>query len=149
MLIIKYYLESLYYLTISKFKIVFLPFAWYKHQYGCFQCETLRSDMLEHRDTIYLIRNSVKLIARLLPWRSQCLDQAMAVQRMLSRRDLESTLYFGMLKNPVGKWNVHAWVRTGNCWAIGYQAKVTYTIVGTYAQFAGDIANRGSFRIFT
>lgn len=131
-----YCVESFYYLLVSKIKITFFPFSWYKHQYGLFQCETLMVDLHEEEKIFSLIASSTKRVAKRLPWKSQCLDQAMAVQCMLRRRGLQNTLYFGMTKNQNGKWLAHAWVRSGCTWVIGYHENVSYTVVGTYAQLS-------------
>ena len=131
--LIKYAAESLITLTVCKLIIVFLPFRFWSAKCGQFQCETLKEDMLLQADDISAIQRSVQWVAKRLPWHSKCLDQALAVQYMLARRKLPTTIYFGMKKGEHNKWIAHAWVRCGDRWVVGYQPRADYTVVGTYA----------------
>jgi hypothetical protein len=56
------------------------------------------------------------------------------MQRLLARRGLPTTLYYGMIRDEKDGWKAHAWVRCGGIWAIGYQHDREYTVVGTYAK---------------
>ncbi|MCD6046681.1 MAG: hypothetical protein K0S08_328 [Gammaproteobacteria bacterium] len=125
-------LEAFWELSLAKAIIVFLPFHYWKKRCGHFQCETLKTYPVSPQE-LKNISRSIKFVAKFLPWKSKCLDQALAAQHMLARRQLANTLYLGMIKNEQKAWLAHAWVRCGNDWVIGYQAGVNYTIVGTYA----------------
>jgi hypothetical protein len=132
--LLKYYLESFFYLSLCKALTVLLPHKFWGLRYCHFQCETLQENMQDYQTEIQAVRRAVKLLSRYLPWRSRCLDQALAVQRILTRHRLPSTLYLGMIKNSDKKWVAHAWVRCGDQWVIGYQYDKNYSIVGTYAR---------------
>lgn len=51
--------------------------------------------------------------ARLVPWRSDCLVQAMAAQRWLRREGRQTQLVIGVHKDPAGRFEAHAWLRCG------------------------------------
>ena len=128
-------LETLLYLVVAKSLIVVVPFRWWSSLCGTYQSETLRTEGIEAAAEIARLRRAVLRIGRYVPWRSQCLDRAMAIQFLLYRRHLSSTLYLGMEKNVGGEWKAHAWVRCGPHWAIGYSSLSQFSVVGTYAKY--------------
>ncbi len=129
-----YCVESAMELAVCKVRTVFLPFRRWNRSHGYFQSETLKENMLPERFRILAIRYSIQLTARCVPWHSKCLDQALAAQHMLGRRRLQSTLYYGMMRDEKKKWLAHAWIRCGDQWVVGYQPDTHYTVVGTFAQ---------------
>lgn len=50
-----------------------------------------------------------RLVLR-LPWRADCLVQALAAQSMLRRRHVPSTIAVGTAKHPDGRFEAHAWL---------------------------------------
>ncbi len=128
------YLEALMEMAWCKVLTVFVPFGRWAHRQGRFQSETLKDDRSAELPRIQAIRGAILRIARRAPWRSKCLDQALVMQRMLARRGLPSTTYYGMKRDASGNWIAHAWVRCGSIWAIGYQHGEEYTVVGAYAR---------------
>ncbi len=126
-----YGLEALILLALVKLKLGCLPYKAWRFKNGIFQCETLKENIAE--DQVQAISRSIMYMAKHLPWKSKCLDQAMVAQKMLTRRGLPVTLYLGMLKNEKSLWGAHAWVRCGERWVVGYHPEINYTVVGTYA----------------
>lgn len=126
-------LEAFWHLAISQARVKLLPFRHWAWPNGRFQSETLRHSRAEDLARIHDIKVAVKLAGRVAPWRSKCLDQALATQRMLGRRGLDSTLYYGMIRKPNREWTAHAWVRCGDQWAIGHHRRIAYTVTGTCA----------------
>jgi hypothetical protein len=68
--------------------------------------------------------------ARRVPWRSKCLEQAIAAKMMLRRRGVHSTLYLGVTREPTG---AHAWVRVGGWNVTGGQDVSRYAVVASFA----------------
>lgn len=137
-------LETLLYLGVAKSLILFVPFRWWSSLCGTYQSETLRTETAGAARQIARLRRAVLRIGRWVPWRSQCLDRAIAIQFLLYRRQLPSTLYLGMEKDPAGTWKAHAWVRCGPHWAIGYSSLSQFSVVGTYAKYPlGERSSRG------
>ncbi|OGT35222.1 MAG: hypothetical protein A3F11_02130 [Gammaproteobacteria bacterium RIFCSPHIGHO2_12_FULL_37_14] len=129
----KYCLEALFDLIICKYLVLYVPFRKYSKKFGYVHCETFHENMQAANDFISAIQCALRLVPPLLPWYSQCLDQAMAAQRMLKRRGLQNTLYFGMKHEQDHSFGAHAWVRCGNRWVVGYHSQIDYIIVCTYA----------------
>lgn len=130
-----YCFEALFYLAISKFWVLFRSSNIYVAKLGVAQCETLKSDTRAHYSQLMAIRLALRVVSAHVPWRSVCLDQAIAAQRMLSRRGLQSTFYFGVARGEDASILAHAWVRSGQQWIVGYQSAMKYHIVNSYAQF--------------
>ena len=125
--------EALWDLMVCKLLILFIPFHRYAKNYGIAYCESLHEDMSFAHTEINAIRTVLRKIPQFVPWKSKCLDQAMAAQRMLKRRGLQNTLYFGVAKGNSDPIKAHAWLRCGDRWVVGYQPHIQYTIVGVYA----------------
>lgn len=132
--LLKYCVESFFYLALCKLMITLVPHKFWGLKSCYFQCETLKENMTRFGKEILAVQRAVRLLARYVPWHSQCLDQALAVQHMLTRRGLHTTLYLGMRKDNNKNWLAHAWVRCGDHWVIGYQPEWVYTVVGAYAK---------------
>ncbi len=58
-------------------------------------------------------------VARRLPWRSDCLIQAMAAQRWLSRSGIASSIRLGTRTTPAKGFEAHAWLIVGERVVIG------------------------------
>ncbi len=60
---------------------------------------------------------AVRRAARFTPWNSNCLTQALAMQRLLLRRGISGRLYLGVKKHPQAPdkpgLSAHAWVTCG------------------------------------
>lgn len=78
-----------------------------------------------------LIRTSISVMSRYVPWQSKCLVQALAAQQMLNRRGIEYTLYLGVQKNQE-EMKAHAWLRVGRYFITGGQGHASYTPVQSY-----------------
>ena len=61
---------------------------------------------------------AVQAAARCIPF-ATCLPQALAVQLLLARRGIESTLWLGARRTGVGRFSAHAWVHCGGRFVIG------------------------------
>ncbi len=131
--LLKYCVEALVDLAFCKYQIVFTRSQRYTAHYGQQHCETLREDISTAHQDIIGIKCALRVLPRMVPWRSKCLDQAMAGQRMLNRRRLPNTLYFGMMRDENKALVAHAWLRCGDRWIVGYQPHQPHTLVATYA----------------
>jgi hypothetical protein len=52
-------------------------------------------------------------VAPRLPWRADCLIQAMAAQRWLRARGIASSISIGVRRSEEGEFESHAWLRQG------------------------------------
>ena len=72
-------------------------------------------------------------VSRHLPWKCNCLTQAIAAKRMMTRRGLPCTLYFGVAKNDAQHepFQAHAWVRCGTEIVTGDEQLDRYVVLLT------------------
>ncbi|MFK7945346.1 MAG: lasso peptide biosynthesis B2 protein [Paracoccaceae bacterium] len=79
----------------------------------------------------------VERISGWMPFRALCLQQAIAMRRMLDRRDLPATVYLGLMRDPALRTNseepAHAWVQTGGLIVMGNRDLDRFAVVGTFA----------------
>jgi len=138
-----YLIEAFVLLAVFRFFIVCLPYSWWSALCGTPYAETLRGDVYAKRLPIGRSKRAVEFVGALVPWKSLCLDKALAVAHMLKRRGIPSTLYIGMAKtddmelsDPSSKaptWKSHAWLRSGDRFVIGYTPTQPYHTVKTFA----------------
>lgn len=60
------------------------------------------------------VRHAISLVAPRLPWRADCLIQAMAAQRWLDRNGIPTSLSIGVRKPQPGPFEAHAWLTHGD-----------------------------------
>jgi hypothetical protein len=77
---------------------------------------------------------AVRTAARYTPWKSTCLVQAIAVNKLLRRHSIPGTLYLGVKKDDVrpSELNAHAWVRSGNRIVTGEGGWQQYEVVSSF-----------------
>lgn len=61
----------------------------------------------------------IAAMALRVPWRADCLVQAMAAQRWLARKGLASEIVVGAAKHPDGSFEAHAWLVRGGAVILG------------------------------
>ncbi len=79
------------------------------------------------------ISRAIKRSARYSFWHTMCYEQALTAKLMLRRRNIDATIYIGMMKNPTKGLEGHAWIRTGNYILTGNHQLEKYTIVGIFS----------------
>lgn len=62
---------------------------------------------------------AVQAAAGRVPWRSDCLVQAIAAQRWLARERRPTQLVIGVHKDAAGRFEAHAWLRCGSVTVTG------------------------------
>ena len=61
----------------------------------------------------------ISAMAVRVPWRADCLVQAMAAQRWLISKGLPSEIVVGAAKHPNGRFEAHAWLLRGETVLLG------------------------------
>jgi hypothetical protein len=70
-----------------------------------------------------------------VPWKTVCLDQALALLIMLKRRRIPARLCLGVARKPEEqKLKAHAWILCGNQILIGGKQSVNFTMVASFAK---------------
>lgn len=124
--------EAAIYLLGARFEVWFLPFRRLAMGLGQEMAESPTEENEAQRAISARIGWAVQGLGENLPWMGQCLVQAVAATRMLRRRRIPSTLYFGVAKDT-GEFMAHAWVRSGTQIIIGAKSRHAFTVVATFA----------------
>ncbi|MGO4109172.1 lasso peptide biosynthesis B2 protein [Paenibacillus sp. YAF4_2] len=111
-----------------------LPFAKVAPGLGVSLKETSYQTSFQDDELIHKIASAIRIMSRHTLWESKCLVMAIACMKMLERRQIESTLYLGTMKNEQGKMNAHAWLRTGPHYLTGAEIMERYTVVGIFGK---------------
>jgi hypothetical protein len=120
--------EALAYLAVARAAVVALPFRVLARRLGARQAETLTTGAVDPAPG--RVSWAIAVAARRAPWRTQCLEQAIAAKAMLKRRGVESTLYLGVAQNPI---EAHAWVRVGDRNVTGGSDVGRFAVVASFA----------------
>ena len=70
--------------------------------------------------------------ARRVPWRAVCFQQGLAVQMMLRRRGVDSTLYFGAARRRKTGLEAHVWVKAGEVEVIGCEEARDFAVLAAF-----------------
>lgn len=85
-----------------------------------------------------LIGNIVEKVARHTPWKSPCLAQVLATQRMLAIRGIPGVFYLGVRNKSVDEietpgLDAHAWLKCGSQIVNGAAGSESFTIVSSWS----------------
>ena len=120
--------EALACLALARAAVVVLPFRLIAPRLGVRRAETPPVAGLPPASRG--VAWAVAVAARRTPWRSECLEQAIAAKTMLRRRGIQSTLYLGVARDPVA---AHAWLRVGELNVTGGHDVARYAVVASFA----------------
>lgn len=86
----------------------------------------------DEEHVVFAVRWSIAAVAPWLPFRTQCLQQAIAARTMLARRGIGSVLHLGV-GDPTGTILVaHAWLDAGRLQVTGYPLDPALAEVGRF-----------------
>ena len=86
----------------------------------------------EHSRLTDKVTWAVAACARRVPWRTVCFQQGLAVQIMLRRRGVASTLYFGAARDEDRGLAAHVWVRLGGRDVIGCEVAERFAVLASF-----------------
>lgn len=115
-------------LALARLATLLLPFRVVARGLGAHNEESTRAEPATARAR--RVGAAVAVAARRTPWRSLCLEQAVAAKAMLRRRGIPSTLYLGVTAAP---FEAHAWVRVGEVNVTGGTDVDRFAVVATFA----------------
>ena len=111
-----------------------MPFSKVTPSLGEPMKETSYSIYGSNRQLLIQVSRAVNIMSRYTFWESQCLVKAIAAIKMLERRQIESTIYFGTAKDENGKLMAHAWLRSGPFYLTGAEVMEEFVIVRKFAR---------------
>ena len=117
--------------------IVLLPISYWSRYLGELQAETPVTDSMIDTGQVKRIKRALSVVSRHVPWRSDCLPQALAARMMLGRRKIPTTFYLGVASVRQENGNMleaHAWLRCGTIMVTGDEARPRFNIISTFAK---------------
>jgi hypothetical protein len=118
--------EALWTLALARLAVSVLKFEQVAAMLGHFGQETPKTPVPKP-ELALAVSWAVQSVAKTVPWRCECLEQALCAKWMLRKRKLPSTLYFGTFYNGHGL-EAHAWVRCGLQIITGERGHQQFTI---------------------
>lgn len=86
------------------------------------------------KDSKRVVEESVRAVKRASyasPWRTVCIHEGLALQRMVRRKGVPAVLCYGTA-HPRGELKSHVWVSIGNDILIGGEAAPDFQLLATY-----------------
>jgi hypothetical protein len=102
-------------LTCATLALRFVAFSRLASWFGASRQETPLQLSARHVLVARDIGWAVTAAAARLPWKAECLVQALAAALLTRTRRLPSTLYLGVAHGELGQLQAHAWLRCGPC----------------------------------
>ncbi len=129
-------LEAVCSLALARVGLRLLPFRRLAATLGERQAVTAALRSPETQDRAEEVGWALGALARLTPWKSNCLTQAVAAQWMLGRRHIPSTLYLGVARGTAepGTMAAHAWVACGARTIAGVTGHERYAVIATFGR---------------
>lgn len=125
--------------------LIILPFSRLANKLGTPMEETPpKLCSLADRKIAKKIQQAISIMSRYTIWESKCLVRAIAGLKMLERRKIESTIYFGTARDQTGKLEAHAWLRSGSIYITGAEEMKRFTVVGKFAKNEIEKEMKGS-----
>ncbi len=94
------------------------------------QTETSNHDDPEASNIVERIRWSLSAVSRRVPWRCECLEQAIAARWMLGSRGYATTLYLGVAGRDAIEG--HAWLRCGSLIVTGGTGEGRFAVMSKF-----------------
>ncbi len=127
--------EALFYLGWARI-LKLMPFSLVSPTLGEKMEETTLVTNSANARILKRVSEAVHIMSRHTFWESQCLVKAIAGQKMLHRRKIESTLYLGTAKDENGDFIAHAWLRSGSFYVSGSEGMERFTVIAKFAKTA-------------
>lgn len=130
----KDFIKAYIYTGIFRIYILFMPFKRLAQKMGRIKNE---SPYKVNKETYLEAERVSKIVAKASGytfWKSLCLVQALTAQKLLSEKNISTTIYLGVLKDDKNNMIAHAWTRCGSYFVTGGKNNM-FTIV---ARFSND-----------
>ncbi len=126
----KLFLEVIFELFRARYQIFHRPFKEVAVQLGRLGVETPAVTLSDDGFSA-LAAGYVKRLAPWMPFESLCFVQALALGRVLLRRNYQITIYLGLNRSQA-EMKAHAWLRWGDQVLAGGPQHLEYTVVGCF-----------------
>lgn len=113
--------------------IITFPLKYYAFLLGKQGIKSSDDEDLLIDDRIKSVLRASKRAFRESLWDSVCFDKALTVKRMLKRRGVHTTIYFGLMKDETNMLKAHAWLRYGKYIITGRAGMEKFTVVSFFS----------------
>ena len=127
----KFFLVATFYCVTFKIMILIFPLKKYARILGLQNIYVNHEPSEKQLQVIYKISRAIVRSRRVIPWKSQCLTEAITAKVMLRGEKIKSTLYLGINKKN-GDMTAHAWLKCGGTWVTGRKGSDQFTIISTF-----------------
>jgi hypothetical protein len=116
-----------WWLSIASAAVALIPFN-RAIRLGCVRVPRARKTSVD--DLVW----AVEAASRYLPWRTMCIEQGLAAQRMLRADGIAAVLHYGVRHHPEsGDLEAHVWVTVNERSIIGGKQAPRFAQVATYS----------------
>lgn len=127
--------ETAAWLALMRLAVLILPFHAIAAVLGTHMEE---SDPTARPEDVELGRRigwAIGAVSARVPWRTKCLEQALAGKAMLRLRRIPNTMYLGVARaeDRESPLDAHAWLRTGTLHVTGGARSERYAVLSTFA----------------
>lgn len=120
-------------LSLAGVANLILPFKMYARFLGDINTESEKNPQDVDWEYVDRISQSVRNVSKVSPFEFKCLVQATAGKVLIAKKDINSTLYFGVKKDDGKKLKAHAWLRVGTKIVLGGEIADQYNVVSTFS----------------
>jgi hypothetical protein len=119
--------EAVLSLLVARLSLIFVSFSQLAPRFGTLMAPTddriAKVNGIAHAEQTFLAQEvswAVTRVARYMPFKAVCLQQAMAASSMLRRRGVPSVLHFGAARGATKPLDAHAWLDAAGVEVTGY-----------------------------
>jgi hypothetical protein len=121
-------IEAAVELALASAAVAFLPF-----RRAIARGSTRLGEAGDRAVTVETLVWAVEAAARRLPWRTVCIEQGLAAQRMLRRRGIDARLHYGArTDHSASRLEAHVWVTVDGVPVIGGAEAARFAAIATY-----------------
>jgi hypothetical protein len=130
--------EAVWRLAIARIALLLVPFRSLAARFGEVHTPDQARGAVPQNHSAAELQVAVEIgwavtrAARYVPFRAVCLPQAIAAMTMLDRRQVRSTMHFGVAKKPDGPMDAHAWLSVGAVEVTGYPVREDFVEVACF-----------------
>ena len=115
----------------TRLMLIFFPFKKYSQRLGE-RGKVAENNIKIDSQIIVEIAIAIKRAVKYSLWRNKCLEQAITAKKILKKRNINSTIFFGVRK-PEDKLEAHAWLKVDDTFVVGQRNYEAFTVVAYYS----------------
>jgi len=127
----KLFFEAWFVSFFTRIMLIILPFKQYSKKLGE-RSKIAKTENNINSQLVSELTHAIKRAVKYSLWRNKCLEQAITAKKMLKKRNIKSTIFFGVRK-PGDNLEAHAWLKVGDTFVVGERNHETFTVVAFYS----------------